>query len=205
MWKSLAVVIAAAASASAGTIVSITGPASNIAYSIDSMDYIAISWTQTSSYAGVSISTELVGGGSGIAYLATAIGPGSTPANQVASDVFNFPGSVTNLTLFSGLSLGPGTYYLLLTGTTAPNQPSGWEITYSPTFTTDSGVTRLVGLDFSSDSGATYSYYPFDNNSGPIYSVTGTLVTSESGTGALVSVVLGAMLLGIGARKTIAG
>jgi hypothetical protein len=54
----------------------------------------------------------------GQAYLMTAIGPGTTVASQAATAPFFVPGTLvtpTSADLFSGLSLGPGTYYLLLT------------------------------------------------------------------------------------------
>lgn len=76
-------------------------------------------WTQTETYTDVSISAYLSssgfdGDGSGTVYLTNAIGPGTTMANEIAqislSGLPSAPAPATNL--FSGLTLGPGTYYL---------------------------------------------------------------------------------------------
>jgi hypothetical protein len=196
-----AIIITAAASASASTIVSLTGTPSGISYTVDVFDTLAISWTQTLSFGGVIVSAELQGSGTGNAYLMTAIGPGTTSASQIASVPFTFPGSATYLTLFSGLSLGPGTYYLLLSGDTG-TQRSGWSIPFSPTYTTGPGVTRMIGYNYTSQPpvayppAAVFTNYPFDNDGGAIYTVTGTLVAApEPGLRALVGLVLGLMLL----------
>jgi hypothetical protein len=169
---------------------------------VSSLEYIAISWTETQSYSGVSISAELANSGTGEAYLMTAIGPGTTTSSQLASVPVTFPGAATSTVLFSGLSLGPGTYYLLLSGNTL-NQLAGWEVTYSnsPTITTDSGVTRTPG-DYFTDAlpvayppSATFTFTPYESSDGYLlYSVTGTPVTTpEPSTGTLLSVALGLM------------
>jgi hypothetical protein len=84
---------------------------------------VASSWTQTASFSGVTIDASLgsvdPGFTSGTAYLMSAIGPGTTPASEVDAPVnFTVPvgsnfGSVPLTVLFSGLNLGPGTYYLV--------------------------------------------------------------------------------------------
>jgi hypothetical protein len=187
----------ASAFVSADTIVSVTGPASGVEYTIDTGTFLAPSWTQTSSYTGVSITAELAGTGSGVAYLTSGIGPGTPPANVLDSFDFTFPGATpTNLSLFSGLSLGPGTYYLLIAGATSSSQNSGWEIPSPQTFTTAPGVTRPMGYYYTSNSGGSYTDYPFDNAGEPIYSVTGTASsTPEPQTGALAGLALGMLLL----------
>jgi len=79
-------------------------------------------WTQTGTYTDVSISAYLAsagfdGDGSGTVYLTNAIGPGTTIANEISqislSGLATAPVPATNL--FSGLTLGPGTYYLTST------------------------------------------------------------------------------------------
>jgi len=88
----------------------------------------AVSWTQTGSYSNVSVSAYLFGelpvtGGQSeqyTAYLTNNIGAAATAANNVAPPVTNFsqpfsaPAPGTPTLLFSGLTLGPGTYYLVI-------------------------------------------------------------------------------------------
>jgi hypothetical protein len=77
------------------------------------------SWTQTGTFSGVTIQANLLSTGgtaTGNAYLTTHIGPGTTTAQQIGAAV---PISLSNttpapVTLFSGLTLGPGTYYLTI-------------------------------------------------------------------------------------------
>jgi hypothetical protein len=98
----------------------IAGVAGGIFFAIQSNDPEGISWTQTGSYTDVTISAFLSslangGGGTGTVYLTNQIGPGTTVANQIAvttvSGVAHSPATATSL--FSGLDLGPGTYYLI--------------------------------------------------------------------------------------------
>lgn len=98
----------------------IAGVAGGRLIGIDSNDPEGISWTQTGSYTDVTISAFLSslangGGGTGTVYLTNQIGPGTTVANQIAvttvSGVARGPATATSL--FSGLDLGPGTYYLI--------------------------------------------------------------------------------------------
>lgn len=86
----------------------------------------AVSWTETTSWAGVTIAAPLLDISSsspalGTAFLMMQIGPGTTPASEIGSpfaiDITNTSYVLT--TLFSGLSLGPGTYYLVIDG--SPN------------------------------------------------------------------------------------
>ncbi len=79
-----------------------------------------VSWTQTGSYTDVTISAFLSaasfnGGGTGTIYLTNQIGPGTTVANQIADTTVSGLafGPATATALFSGLDLGPGTYYLI--------------------------------------------------------------------------------------------
>jgi len=80
-----------------------------------------ISWTQTGTYTGVTISA-LVGSVDGSsetvnAYLTDAIGPSAgSPIATASVTVPSFAtiGGITEATLFSGLTLGPDSYYLTL-------------------------------------------------------------------------------------------
>jgi len=115
--------------------------------------YAAASWTTTSTYSNVAISAEVfcfpapgcVGESIVNAYLTTAIGPSETLGDQIATYTDTTAGAVPEMdTLFSGLTLGPGTYYLVL-----GNGNIGVDYWFGPdgsggggtTITTDSGVT----------------------------------------------------------------
>jgi hypothetical protein len=86
---------------------------------------VVASWTETGSFSGVTVRAAIGSVDSsfrsGTAYLTKAIGPGTTPTNQVVPQVsFTAPLVSSQFdpfpltTLFTGLSLGPGTYYLVL-------------------------------------------------------------------------------------------
>lgn len=82
-----------------------------------------VSWTQTAAYTNVSVTAELAsmnaqGGGTGTVYLTNMIGPGTTAANEIAvATLSGVPGTATEVLVFSGLNLGPGTYYAVLFNT----------------------------------------------------------------------------------------
>jgi hypothetical protein len=134
----------APASAFSDTIISVvlTAPPASAdvdGRGIDPVSFAAASWTTTSAYSNVSIAAEVECVVCGIpstitAYLTTAIGPSETVADQIATytdTVSTGVGVPPELdTLFSGLTLGAGTYYLVLANGTAdtevPNpDPSG--------------------------------------------------------------------------------
>jgi hypothetical protein len=113
----------------------------------------ALGWNQTATYTNVSITMPLrdsTAGGpiatlEGTVYLMRQVGPGTTAANEVVApvQVFGLTASFAPRTLFSGLTLAPGNYYLVFVPTTAtpPSMtPAG---TGSPTVTPGSGVTDL--------------------------------------------------------------
>jgi hypothetical protein len=139
---------------SASTIVDVSGPFS-FNYTTASpdpfgnYDYVASSWTQTGSFSGVSVS--LTGNAvfaspvDGTAYLTTAFGPGITSADQIASSSFSITGPASGSELlFSALSLGAGTYYLVIAAN--PGGEIGWNATASPVVTTAGGVTLNSGF-----------------------------------------------------------
>lgn len=76
------------------------------------------------------------------AYLTTAIGPTETIADQIATSTIAVPGGQFVDAAFSGLSLGPGTYYLTLAVPTPQTNIAYWFGSQNgTTITTDSGVT----------------------------------------------------------------
>lgn len=139
-------------------------------------------WTQTGRYTGVSISAYLSSAdvldpsrpdGAGTVYLTNAIGPGTTSAKQIAQ------ATVSGLTLdpaapidlFTGLTLGPGTYFLTISG----GDPGGlgWE-SFSPiTDTTAAGGSLGGELAFSLPSYPPAASF-IDSTATFAFSVTGT-------------------------------
>ncbi len=119
---------------------------------------LVASWTQTGSYSNVSISAVLENGTSINAYLVNQIGPGTTVANQIAATSISPATLVETDTLFSGLSLGGGTYYLVLAAPGSANV-AGWYGTNSPTVTTDTGVTGNLDVFVSDQNGSPNDAY----------------------------------------------
>jgi hypothetical protein len=105
-----------------------------------------VSWTQASAFTNVNVEAYLFGGGSPneqyTAYLTNAIGPAATAVNNIAppitnvSQTFVAPAPGTPTTLFSGLSLGAGTYYLVIQSLNTSSGGFMWESKagLSPTF-----------------------------------------------------------------------
>ena len=133
-----------------------------------------VSFTTTDSYTNVAISAALTAFGSpdpavynGLLeiYLTAGIGPGTTNALEVASANINVslpassvanPASYVPVLLLSGLSLGPGTYYLTLAAPTttdsfwwATNEAPAMNITTAPgiTLSTTTGYAPQAFLD----------------------------------------------------------
>lgn len=76
----------------------------------------AVSWTQTSGFTNVSVSVR-VGtrvNAMGEAFLTTRLGAGASTNDLVSHVAFAFPSDAAEITLFSNLTLTPGTYYLSL-------------------------------------------------------------------------------------------
>jgi len=181
----------------------------------------AVTWTQTGTYSDVTIGANLatnngLSTSTGTAYLMTQLGPGTTAADEVtapfAISVSGNPGLNTMTQLFSHLTLGPGTYFLLIDPTSINMIDSlDWDGTNPPLQTLDTGVTQGSNLELS---GSVAAFSPASSsvaltNVSPIFSVTGDLVpvTGTSATPEPSSI--GMMLAGFAAvgftvRKKIA-
>lgn len=165
----------------------------------------AVSWRSTNSYTGVSISIQAIGipgvTTTGTAYLTNSIGPGTTNTNLVAapsSFVVDFTGRVYTqgpITVFSGLTLGPGTYFLVISST-APDFNSGFawaSASHAQTVVTAPGVDRGVDRIGTTQGlfAPAYNFQPslFFESSPLAYIVTGDVNTSnevpEPSSGAL--------------------
>jgi len=155
------------------------------------------SWTQTGTYSNVVI-TALINGyypqpTTAFAQLMNAIGPGATLGNQIASATVPVPlypdFSYASTTLFSGLTLGPGTYYLVV------SQSWAWDESQYATVVTGAGVSNLshgfvnTAQAFAPSSTFTSDAYPL------LFSVSGDNVaaTPEPAT----QLMLGVAILGL--------
>jgi hypothetical protein len=133
----------------------IAGMAGGTIKALEANDPEGVSWTQTQSYSNVTISgalstVGLQGNGTVTAYLTNQVGAGTTLANLIASATIsgvNFEPAPT--TLFSGLSLGPGTYYLITVTKLDPSLPFGiaedgvlWEV-----FSGNAPISGITGTN----------------------------------------------------------
>jgi hypothetical protein len=149
----------------------------------------AAGWSQTSMYSNVTITAEVDPGSSagdiGTAFLMTKIGPGTTVADQIATTNFTATGTAGTYmldTLFTGLTLGPGSYYLVLESANySTNGGMGWELD-SGTPVTGSGVTLLFANANTFPATTPGSYVPAMNFSGSIGGTWDFSVTSEAGS-----------------------
>ncbi len=172
----LAAILSASLAAHADTILN-----SNIGGgyydSFNSYQVFGESFTTSQAYYNSSISVYLEGPStsSGTAYLTTSIGPGTTPADQIAAIAFT-PNSTsyTLQTLFTGVTLPAGTIYLTLA---ASNTTSGMllEADYPTSVTTAPGVT------FNSDYlASTSAAYPPASSIGGLGGDFGSVITGTA-------------------------
>jgi hypothetical protein len=168
------------------------------------------SWTQTGAYTGVTISANLIGGAgkTATAYLMNQIGPGTTALNEVTAPflISDSIAASTSITLFSGLTLSAGTYYLLIDGTNAPN-PLGWPGTISPTYTEDGGVSGVQELGVSGTEASFSPASTFSTTSTAVFfTVTGTpgatSTAPEPGTLAMLGVGCAGLIVVARRRRT---
>ncbi len=184
-----------ALSASAQTIISVTGTSAGT----DNEDAVGqVSWTQTTTYTGVTIQATIescAGGATGTAYLTLN---GTALANQIAvNNALSVGTGDSTVTLFSGLTLGPGTYYLTLSPGDNECDEIWQNIQGTPTVATGTGVT--AGSSDATGAGHTVAAYPpastFLNSASFLFSVTGTATgapatTPAPSTGVLLGVAL---------------
>jgi hypothetical protein len=211
----LSLFIGAASPAQGSTIVSVSGPINThepiggITQRIE-----GTSWTSTGSFSGVDISALLMtnnsflgpfGDVTGQAYLMTAIGPGVTVASQVATAPFFVPGTLvtpTSVNLFSGLSLGPSTYYLLLMGPAA--SPFFYWWTAGPATVAVDPVTTLLSDQLGGDNAAyppANVFVALQNSDRFQFTVTGTAVTGAPEPSTFALLAIGTLLVLVGQAR----
>jgi hypothetical protein len=126
-------------------LISVNGFA-DTSLAVDPSQVLAVAWTQTVSTSATAVNISFDGfflGGTFTAYLMDGIGPLASFINEVAApasftmDPFQ---ELSSINLWSGLTLFPSTYYVVV-GTTDPNAGGGWGATYDPTIVTSPGVT----------------------------------------------------------------
>ena len=150
-----------------------------------------VSWTQTSAFSNVTITAEFGNAmpntlpGQGTVYLTTRIGPATTVADEIARiSLSGIPEAGALETLFTGLTLGPKTYYLI-GASDSGGAGLGWVIG-NLTTTAGPGVTiNPSGSVLELSDRATYSPASnfFNAPPGPpllMFSVTGDAITSTS-------------------------
>jgi len=189
-------------------IISVTAPPA-LSTLIDSSSIVSTSWSESKSYADVSIAalvdSAIVGQTpTADAYLTTQIGPGTTAANEIARTRFTVPAVLpvcspsscgAMVTLFSGLSLGPGSYFVTMGPDPLSIGTVGWFPALNPTVVLDTGVSE--GNSFLASAVASYppasdfGVYPFAMN----FTVTGTAAAPipEPATATLIA--FGALFL----------
>lgn len=185
----------------ADTILSVSGPN----YGPGSLggaffQVLGSAWSTSASYADVRISVNLSGSPSsppGTAFLMGRIGPGTTSASEVARSSFRVDGPDVTATLFSGLSMPAGTYYLVLSSSFTGSD-LGWWSAFNPSIETAPGVQVLgdfvAGLNRAIGP-ADVSYPPASTFDGPFpvqsfpnkLNVTGTEVP-EPAIGAFIAI-----------------
>jgi len=148
MRYALLVAVLFAGSASSATLFQVTGTAGN-AWNASTTQVLYATWTQSASFTGVDISALLSGSGTATAVLSNQIGAGTTVGNVITSTTLSYPVSATLTPLFSGLSLGAGTYYLIIGGTGV----GSWPQANPETLTTDPSVSA-TGYGFCNTSGS---------------------------------------------------
>ncbi|MGE8317766.1 MAG: hypothetical protein ACN6O3_03410 [Comamonas sp.] len=132
----------------AATLYNVTGPDP---FGFVNQHVMPMAWSQTNTYTNVTISAPLadfsnggpIGGTEGTVYLVNQIGPGTTAANNVAPPVTvsGLTASFATRQLWTGLTLPPGTYYVVFAS--ANNDPMSMspQGSSNPVYTLGTGVT----------------------------------------------------------------
>jgi hypothetical protein len=125
----------------AATIVSVTGPLDFCCDVASNGIPYAFGWSQTGSIGDTTIAAELEWSSTTVdVYLTDSIGPSTTVGDQLAFTSFTFSSAQPEwVVLFSGLALGPGSYFVTIAGADV-----GW-VQASPATVTTMGWCELLG------------------------------------------------------------
>ena len=140
-------------------IISVAAPPA-LSTLIDASSIVSTSWSQSKPYTGVSIAvlvdSAIVGQTpTADAYLTTRIGPGTTAMGEIAHTRFAVPAELpvcspascgAMVTLFSGLSLGPGDYFVTMSADAMSTGIARWFPALNPTALVDTGVGEGASL-----------------------------------------------------------
>ena len=145
----------------------------------------ALNFTTTVPFTNVAISAFFgsIGStpGSGTVYLTDSIGAGTTVADEIAritlTNIAVATGAEPPITLFTGLTLLPGSYFLILANDTG-SQGIGIGGTSMPTETTSAGT--LIGKDLFTNDDPLALYSPASSFSFPVLSDTLFEVTGDA-------------------------
>jgi hypothetical protein len=193
-------VLLCASGAAADTIISDRGIFST-GFQLSTGQFLAAGWTQTGSFDNIVISADVftankTPSAAGTAFISDSLGAG---ASTLFTQAFTFPliGSGPT-TLFSGLTLGPGTYFLVLASSDA-GADDGWNGTTGTAFTSAVGATS-AGFFFATNpaSGNPPASSFTSGDLGLLFSVTGDPVASavpEPSTVLALGCGLGALVL----------
>ncbi len=207
--------------APAATILAVSGP-NDASTTFDVLsNHLAVGFSLSTEHTNVDIIATLAafdpGGNWNLtAYLTTQIGPGTTAANEIASSssVITLAGSQVTApytfspqTIFSGLSLGPGNYYLLLSGTFSTTN-AWWVSSASSGLTTTGSGAATVLAPYLYGAGAPDPYLPagnFTSGSGAAFgfwfSISGEAVESVPDPGTAVFALPGFVLIWLLRRR----
>jgi hypothetical protein len=178
---------------------------------------LAVSWTETGSFTNVSIGAVLASSNglstaTGTAYLMNLIGPSATSANEVTTPFSGISvagnNSLNEIPLFSGLSLGPGTYFLVIVPTDFNQIDSlDWDLTNPGSVALGSGVTQNSDEDVSGSPAGFGPASTFVNQTNrQLFSVTGDAASGPPPSGvpepASITMLLSAVaVMGLVARR----
>lgn len=159
---------------------------------------LAVGWTQTAA-SSLQISAYLGNGNyapsSGDAYLTTQIGSGTTAVNEIAQVHFTLPEYPYNtwVSLFTGLTLSQGNYWLTISSPTPPASYVNWDICHPCNVGLGAGSSYLGWGYFSAtasfEPGAAFTLSPPIVN-GSAYSLEFDVQTPEPSTAVLCCLTL---------------
>jgi hypothetical protein len=177
--------------------------------SVQVQQVMGVSWSQSATYEDVSILMP-IGGDCGIdgrsvcgsIYLTNAVGPDTTMENLLARvNLFGQPSGMN--TIFTGLTLPPGTYYLMLYNASIETAPY-WSSTSNPQISLAEGV--MLNQAFASAILNANSNFPPASPVAPLNANLQFLVTSGPTTNVpepspAIPAAVGSLMLLLGSRK----